>query len=201
MDDQPPLFAMLAKSWILPCSNPPWRQMMKDWTDLLHFITSDNCTRASWFACSEYSLSIKTSCTTVFFFSASRISMASSQSSISTYLRELSFRHILLASLWTAEGLDRRLLMVYKGATGADGRSCEICLMMPDLFSPQEDHARSTGYRTAHHMRRPTRSLLCLSCDRQLVWVLIDKITATKAFSLNATSTSCMFRIQTEGWT
>ena len=72
-----------------------------------------------------------------------------------------------------------------------------MSVMMLDLFSPQEDHDQWAS--TAHHMRRPTRSLLCLSCDRQLVWVLIDKITATKAFSLNATSTSCMFRIQTEG--
>jgi len=57
-----------------------------------------------------------------------------------------------------------------------------MSVMMLDLFSPQEDHDQWAS--TAHHMRRPTRSLLCLSCDRRLVWVLIDKITATTAFSL-----------------
>ena len=79
MDDQPPLVAMVAKSllrtWVLSPCNPLSRPMVKESTDLLHFISSNSFTFASWLFGPVPK--IETSFTTVLFFSASRISTAS----------------------------------------------------------------------------------------------------------------------------
>ena len=80
MDDQPPLVAMVAKR--LSLSNPLSSQMLNHSTDLLHLITSDSFTSASWFRFTGSDSVAKVlkeamRVTTVLFFSASSVSMMS----------------------------------------------------------------------------------------------------------------------------